>query len=1032
MASYSLKATGAQSFYVKSGMFGGNIIGDTNELSGVPGEGFQEAVESLGLTRLRFPAGKAEGENITKLDHSKSGSSKLPSDLVHYLDWIKKTGTETTLVIPALQEKSSNEDLREWSKLVLDYMGDDAGLIVAYEIGNEYWGTADEVEYGNNAREIISSLQESMDDDGIAHDPGIWIQTANTAGSSSNYKGTKVGSVSDNDAILALGTWDIDDRPSDWQDGQSASQFYNALNSYEKSVVKANLELLEQLDEDHDISNGFQAGAAGWGVDGIVAHYYYNKTQIGFGSDDDAWENNYLNLRFSVWEAMLPKSVDVQVTEWNVRARHASETGLKSAGVIQEQFQNMLEMGVDGADFWAVRHNTTTAVAGDHRDENSISLTPSGYMFNYMSESLSGNGSDLMSTLDVSGYESENFEVNVYESDYKTVIYVTSRSEVFDQKINLDISKITNGAYNWTGRHVGIDPSSSDGLSEHWAYDSDGQEISGTRTKRREISAEERVELRELLGSSLADDHIKIGDDGEYLTYLPDVNGIIPKVANPKTLSDFYFATESDVLALETKLSKSDLGNSDQNLSVELDPFEFVEITVDTTRRVNGTSGNEFLEGDWGRDDIRGDSGNDTLRGGGGNDTLFGAFDSDRLEGEQGRDLLAGGAGQDTLLGQTGHDTLRGGLGDDRLWGGLQGDRLHGEAGADLLYGQGGFDILWGGWGNDRLYGGNDGDQLFGGLHNDRLEGQDGNDWLEGGDGWDTLLGGQDDDRLWGGLMGDRLFGEAGADILFGQAGYDVLWGGWGDDRLYGGTEGDRLFGGQGRDRLEGQDGNDWMEGGDGWDTLLGGTDNDSIWGGAKSDRLHGEAGADLLSGGDGFDILWGGWGNDRLYGGADGDQLFGGLHQDRLEGQDGNDWLEGGEGQDTLLGQFGQDMLRGGNGNDRLWGGKGNDRLQGGNGADSLYGQVGNDTLWGGEGRDLLYGGAGADVFVFEAKHGSDTISDFTRDSDLIDLNGLANGFFDLNFSSSGNGTLIHTGGGQILLEGIQPFQLDEGDFLF
>ncbi|QLE53574.1 tandem-95 repeat protein (plasmid) [Nostoc sp. C057] len=136
----------------------------------------------------------------------------------------------------------------------------------------------------------------------------------------------------------------------------------------------------------------------------------------------------------------------------------------------------------------------------------------------------------------------------------------------------------------------------------------------------------------------------------------------------------------------------------------------------------------------------------------------------------------------------------------------------------------------------------------------------------------------------------------------------------------------------------------------------------------------------------------------------------------DNLVGTNGNDNIEGGNGNDTIYGGAGNDTIEGGNGNDLLYGdgfmngGVGNDYLEGGNGNDTLYGGAGIDTLTGGNGNDLLYGGAGSDIltgdngndiFAFAAGEGTDTITDFTQNNDLIGLyNGLS--FGQLSFSSS------------------------------
>ena len=104
-------------------------------------------------------------------------------------------------------------------------------------------------------------------------------------------------------------------------------------------------------------------------------------------------------------------------------------------------------------------------------------------------------------------------------------------------------------------------------------------------------------------------------------------------------------------------------------------------------------------------------------------------------------------------------------------------------------------------------------------------------------------------------------------------------------------------------------------------------------------------------------------------------DTFFGNKYADYIETGTGNDVANGQGGNDTLLGQNGDDMLRGITGTDLLVGGAGNDSLIGGAGADTLIGGTGSDRF----------------VFYFTTESPSpvdcDTVLDFTRNSDLIDL---------------------------------------------
>lgn len=388
---------------------------------------------------------------------------------------------------------------------------------------------------------------------------------------------------------------------------------------------------------------------------------------------------------------------------------------------------------------------------------------------------------------------------------------------------------------------------------------------------------------------------------------------------------------------------------------------------------------------------------------------------------------LTGSAGDDSLLGDEGPETVNGGDGNDSI---------EGAGGDDVLTGDAGRDHLSGGSGADHLDGGSGADVLDGGGGDDVLDGGTGHDVLTGGDGHDDLRGGEGDDTLSGGLGRDSLYGQDGADHLQGDAENDSLWGGAGADRLEGGTGADRLAGNAGSDRIYG---------GDGADVLLGHRDADTLYGGLGADSIEGHGGADRAWGDDGQDTLRGGFGQDRIWGGNGPDRLFGNQGADDLNGNKGADRLHGGGGPDDLHGHQGPDRAWGGGGRDTIYGGAGQDTLQGGRGPDQiqgqwgrdiLHGEQGNDRLDGGGGADVLWGGEGADVFVFSGRHGRDRIMDFTTARDRIDLSALdaaaAQSFADLQISRQEEDLLIHTGVGQITLEGLAGLVLDPADFIF
>lgn len=272
-----------------------------------------------------------------------------------------------------------------------------------------------------------------------------------------------------------------------------------------------------------------------------------------------------------------------------------------------------------------------------------------------------------------------------------------------------------------------------------------------------------------------------------------------------------------------------------------------------------------------------------------------------------------------------------------------------------------------------------------------------GNEWLSGGFGNDSINGGAGNDTLVGDSGNDQLGGAAGDDVILGSFGNDTAWGEGGNDRLNLGAGQDIALGGEGNDELG-------M-----------GTGNDIAVGDSGDDVLFGEAGDDRMNGGTGNDTLIGGAGNDELGGGADNDVVI---------GEDGSDTLFGESGDDSLNGGASADIVLGGDGNDQVGGGRGWDDLQGGSGIDTLWGEAGSDFLTGGAGDDILLGGSEADIFVFGAGHGADTILDFEVRLDRILVQ--ASGYIVV---AAGPDTIVHTASGTIGVLGVSAASLTTFD---
>jgi serralysin len=181
--------------------------------------------------------------------------------------------------------------------------------------------------------------------------------------------------------------------------------------------------------------------------------------------------------------------------------------------------------------------------------------------------------------------------------------------------------------------------------------------------------------------------------------------------------------------------------------------------------------------------------------------------------------------------------------------------------------------------------------------------------------------------------------------------------------------------------------------GGSANDTIKGNVIGNSLRGNAGDDRLYGLNGNDVLIGGSGKDVLNGGAGTDTVsYSTAKAGVVADLVTKANNRGDAAGDSyssierVTGSSYSDTLCGNGSANEIKGGSGGDTLRGRSGNDMLDGGAGSDKLYGEGG---------QDLLIGGSGADVFVFSSSSHSrmssaDTIKDFRRGSDHIDLRGI------------------------------------------
>ncbi|MBY6089327.1 type I secretion protein [Maritimibacter alkaliphilus] len=652
-------ATGS-GYVISESFFGGNLVYSINTDDGVPLDNFVNALEELNITHLRFPAGQGDSGdeyedgdkflNVLEMNRGADGDWELRAEVTDMLDWARENGAQVTLVLPTknytiAEYEALDDEIARFAQAVMEDYGD---VVEAFEIGNEYWSSTGETEYGSKANVAAIALEDGMEAAGVDVDdqPSIIVQMA-TPNAGSDFHAS------------------VDDR------------------SYTDRVHLANETIIAQLSA--------EARAA---IDGVVEHYYYKDRSLEFSGKSG--EVSFIDHDLAIWEEAFDKDLDFHVTEWNVKTTDDEETGLRSASVMVEQVQNLTELGADSAHVWPVQHNTPTDLAGSQTEEvvtdaqGRVISSINGATFDLMASSLVGL--ELIET-DLS-VEEGPFELDAYQSEDRTVVYVSSRS-LESQTLELDLSELVPDFNSASAVRIGADFSASSSDGAHYVPGEGFQEA-------------------------------------EWVL----VNG------------ERYYINENDIRA-----SLTDLNVADTTVEVTLRPFEVIEITFDTagldvTPAPDPDPGTDpDPDPDPGTDPEGGDEGNPgTDPGDGGEDPDPEA--GDVITGTAGADDLDGGALDDTLSGLAGDDHLTGGRGNDRVLGDAGDDSLYGWGGDDYLKGGDGDDILAGNEGDDTLIGSGGEDELRGGDGADELNGQTGDDTLSGGAGADTLTGWSGKDRF--------------------------------------------------------------------------------------------------------------------------------------------------------------------------------------------------------------------------------------------------------------------------------------------
>jgi len=154
----------------------------------------------------------------------------------------------------------------------------------------------------------------------------------------------------------------------------------------------------------------------------------------------------------------------------------------------------------------------------------------------------------------------------------------------------------------------------------------------------------------------------------------------------------------------QKKTVEFDLIFGDRISPIEL-PEECSQLTGIITSVINGSDGNDRINGTSASELILGLGGNDRIDGGSGDDCIVDGDGNNRIE---------GGSGNDIIISGNGNNKVDGGAGQDKIYSGDGNDRIDGGSGNDLIYSGPGNDEIKGESGNDYLNGGPDHDKING------------------------------------------------------------------------------------------------------------------------------------------------------------------------------------------------------------------------------------------------------------------------------------------------------------------------------
>ncbi len=719
--------------------FGLNFVADWERIGDAPWESYDDVVEAVGSTHIRYPGGitAERGFDITDPNASEiileDGSTRRTVGAYDFAEYCAENGLSPTFIIPTFQllvpDPSGSGDLvfdPSNSQFVFDFVYNvlvaSGGNIDAFELGNEYEAHMTSQEYGKLVNAIAPVVQAAID----KYDEDYNLQ-------------------------------------GDWGEPDICIQVWTFLAneettlSYEDLVARAN-GVFSQLSEE-----------AIECIDSVVTHWYAKDQGLSYIEAYGAletWIKQSIDLLFDSAEH-FGMDVTLRVSEWNTNQKEVPFFGLAQVPVILKVFAELVQNGVDSMHFWSTLYHASSLALPDG------DLTVAGALLAYLEENAPGT-----KPLDV---ESGSDQVGVIAFLGEEGGFITiSNATDLERSLGFVFEELGEDYIIVSVGYVSADLSESDG-----SY--------------REFNDLSPFNEPDLPGEILWEP-ITASFNNEFILDLDPYQTVIVEVV---AIEEVLGTAATDWLVASAEVEKFQGGegvdvvsyeNADKGVVASLDPYvtgtgwaEF-EIfhdveglsgsTFDDT--LYGDSNDNLLWGGAGDDELYGQAGNDQIYTGAGEDHVFGGGGNDVISLEGSSGSAFGNEGNDSFIFQGGMYSVDGGAGYDVV------DLKSATSGASIFVDSGVVEIEI----QDKLEF-DDVEKVVGTAYDDQYV-----NYLQHSDV--DLGAGNDNARLGHGASGHVRLGE-GDDYCYSESSQAVIHAGKGNDTIHT-TFGATVQGGQGDD----------------------------------------------------------------------------------------------------------------------------------------------------------------------------------------------------------------------------------------